>query len=87
MPLRGNKHSRNVKTSSSMRPFLVEGEHRGQVDLCWEAQVVLESAGLGVVVRAVKVGVVGQGVGARLQPVLVGGWATPLKNMKVNWED
>ena len=23
----------------------------------------------------------------RLQDILVGGWATPLKNMKVNWDD
>ena len=54
-----------------MVPLLrIEGEHRGQVNLCWEAQVILQAAGLGLVVRAVEVGVVGQGVGALLQP----GW-------------
>ena len=52
-----------------MVPLLrIEGEHRGQVNLCWEAQVILQAAGLGLVVRAVEVGVVGQGVGALLQP-------------------
>ena len=25
--------------------------------------------------------------GAAINELLVGGWATPLKNMKVNWDD
>ena len=56
-----------------MVPLLrIEGEHRGQVNLCWKAQVILQAAGLRLVVRAVEVGVVGQGVGALLQPSFIG---------------
>ena len=53
-----------------MVPLRVEREHRGQVNLRWEAQVILEATGLGIVVRVVEVGMVGQGVGALLQPDL-----------------